>query len=211
MSEITPGANLNGADVLPVMSKEVERFKGSLFQAMAIHSWSQRELCERLGITIGTMTKYLKGAVEPFKVGLGIQACLARELGITLDALVAYYRTGEYETSVTLNDVEGWIRSSAAQEDMPALMKSLHDAALRSARSAAEPVQVEPYTWPIDELKKAGVSEAMRERLGLTDAALRLLATKGEYDDELVEAFALVTGHSATDVQQAFAAREGLV
>lgn len=211
VNEVTPDAYSNGSDVLPKTGAEVERFKGSLLQAMALHSWSQRELCERLGITIGTMTKYLKGMVEPFKVGLGIQTCLAKELGITLDALVAYYRTGEYETSVTLNDVESWIRSSAGQEDMPALMKSLHEASLRSLGVVENAGKIEPYTWPIEELNRAEVSDGMRERLGLTDAALRALATKGEFEDELVEAFALVTGYKADDVRRAFASRKPVV
>lgn len=208
MSKIAPDAYPNGSDVLPKRGSEVERFRSSLLQAMALHSWSQRELCERLGITIGTMTKYLKGMVEPFKVGLGIQSLLAKELGITLDALVAYYRTGEYETSVTLNDVESWIRSSAGQEDMPALMKSLHEASLRSLGLSDEREQPKPYVWPLEELARAEVSDGMREKLGLTDAVLRLLATEGEFEDELVEAFALVTGYKSDDVRRAFAARQ---
>lgn len=158
------------------------------------------------------MTKYLRGKVEPFKVGLGIQAALAREMGITVDALVAYYRTGEYETSVTLSDVEGWIRSSAGQEDMPALMKSLHEASLRTLAAAApDAVKPEPYVWPLEELSRAEVSDSMRERLGLSNGSLKALAQSGEYDEELVEAFALVTGYSVPDVQRAFATRQPVV
>ena len=92
-------------------------------QALALNNYSQRELSERIGITIGTMTKYLKQVVPPFKVGLGIQRLLAKELGVTMDALVAYYETGEYLTGVSLTDVERWIRSSAGQQDLPSLMK----------------------------------------------------------------------------------------
>jgi transcriptional regulator with XRE-family HTH domain len=182
--------------------KQTERFRLALMQALTLNNYSQRELSERIGITIGTMTKYLKQVVPPFKVGLGIQRLLAKELGVTLDALVSYYESGEYLTGVTLADVEGWIRSTAGQEDLPALMKSMHEAALK----AVEPTAARPqaYTWPIEALKEAGVSDVMRERLGLTLPALNLLATEGVFDDELVEAFALVTGHEAQAVRRAF-------
>lgn len=184
-----------------------ERFKRALLQALTLNNYSQRELSERIGITIGTMTKYLKQVVPPFKVGLGIQRLLAKELGVTLDALVAYYETGEYLTGVSLSDVESWIRSSAGQHDLPALMKSMHEAALRAAGSEAAPAELAPYTWPIEALKEAGVSDAMRERLGLTLPALNLLAKEGVYDDEMVEAFALITGMASDAVRRAFETR----
>lgn len=187
---------------------QIERFRAALLQAQALNDCSQRELSERIGITIGTMTKYLRKVVPPFKVGLGIQRLLAKELGVTLDALVAYYETGEYQTGLTLADVEGWIRSTAGQQDLPVIMKSMHEAALKALEpaegQASPPVA---YTWPIEALKKAKVSDGMRERLGLTDACLRLLATDGQYDDEMVEAFALVTGYATEAVRQAFSER----
>jgi transcriptional regulator with XRE-family HTH domain len=173
-------------------------------QALTLNNYSQRELSERIGITIGTMTKYLKQVVPPLKVGLGIQRLLAKELGVTLDALVAYYETGEYLTGVSLSDVESWIRSSAGQQDLPALMKSMHEAALKVAGVSEAPPDVSPYTWPIEALKEAGVSDVMRERLGLTLPALNLLATEGVYDDEMVEAFSLVTGYASDAVRRAF-------
>lgn len=184
-----------------------ERFKRALLQALTLNNYSQRELSERIGITIGTMTKYLKQVVPPFKVGLGIQRHLAKELGVTLDALVAYYETGEYLTGVSLSDVESWIRSSAGQQDLPALMKSMHEAALKMAGDENAPAASAPYTWPIEALRQAGVSDAIRERLGLTLSALNLLATEGVYDDEMVEGFALVTGYASDAVRQAFEKR----
>lgn len=170
---------------------------------------SQRELCERLGITIGTMTKYLRCTIEPFKVGLGIQRRLAKELGVTLDALVNYYESGDYATEVTLEDVESWIRSSAGQADMPVLMKSMSDAAERALadQQQASP-KLAPYLWPMEELKRASVSDAMRERLGLDNNTLKALVNEGHYDEETVEAFALVTGHATAAVRAAFTGRK---
>lgn len=205
MADIAPQ---DGSTDVSVDSTQVKRFRGALMQAMALKSYSQRELCEKLGITIGTMTKYLRGSVDPMKVGVAIQANLAKELGVTLDALMSYYTTGEYETSVTVADVESWIRSSAGQENMPGLMKSLHEATMRTLaeRSIQQPLfEPEPYVWPVEELKRAEVSDGMRERLGLTDAALKSLAVEGMYDDEMVEAFALVTGYATEAVRTAFA------
>ena len=150
----------------------------------------------------------MRKVVPPFKVGLGIQRLLAKELGVTLDALVAYYETGEYQTGLTLADVEGWIRSSAGQQDLPAIMKSMHEAAVKALEPpAAHESTAAPYTWPIEALKQAKVSTGMRERLGLTDICLRILATEGQYDDEMVEAFALVTGYATEAVRQAFSER----
>jgi len=191
----------------PYESKQIERFRTALLQALALNDCSQRELSDRIGITIGTMTKYLRMVVPPFKVGLGIQRMLAKELGVTLDALAAYYETGEYQTGLSLADVEGWIRSSAGQQDLPAIMKSMHEAAVKALEPLGQQAVPVAYTWPIEALKKADVSDSMRERLGLTDACLRLLATEGQYDDEMVEAFSLVTGYATETVKRAFSER----
>ena len=183
---------------------------------MVSGSLSQRALCDRIEITIGTLTKYLRGDVSPFKVGLRIQWCLARELGVTLDALCAYYEDGEYATAVSVELVESWIRSEAGQADLPRLMMSLTDAGKRwlegggegGAPAALPPARIKPYTWPIEELKEAGVSDKFRERMGLTDEALKRLAEDGEFDDELAEAFSIACNYELEAVLEAFRNRE---
>lgn len=193
--------------------EQIARFINCLNQAMVSRRHSQRELCFRMGITIGSMTKYLRGSVAPLRVGLGIQAALAHELGVTLDALYAYYTTGEYVTDVTVEQVVSWIRSDSGQADLPGLMDSLREAGQRWVGGAPEPKalpaakQAAPYTWPIEELKECGVSEVFRERLGLTDAALRKLATKGEFTDELAEAFGIACNYKKEAVIEAFSNR----
>lgn len=190
--------------------EQIARFIGCLNQAMVAGRLSQRQLCERVGITIGSLTKYLRGAVAPLRVATGIQAALAKELGVTLDALVAYYERGEYATAVSVEEVESWIRSEAGQEDLPRLMASLTDAGQRWLGGVGEPTALPParepapYTWPIEELKEVGVSEKFRERLGLTDEALKRLATTGEFDEELAEAFGIACNFDTQAVIEAF-------
>ena len=102
-----------------------ERFVQSLKQALIANKYSQRALCEALGITIGTLTKYLRGAVDPSKVGVAIMRNLAKELGFTTNTLLNFYETGEYHSSLTIDDVASWIRSEAGQADLPTLLTAM--------------------------------------------------------------------------------------
>lgn len=198
--------------------EQTERFIAVLNQAMVAGRLSQRSLSDRMGITIGSLTKYLRGAVPPLRVGTAIQAALARELGVTLDALVAYYTHGEYATAVSLKEVESWIRSEAGQEDLPRLMESLSDAGQRWLTEAQPPagllsaqveaIEPEPYAWPIEEIRDAQLSDKFRERLGLTDEVLKRLATTGEFDEDLVEAFSIACNYEIDAVREAFANKE---
>jgi transcriptional regulator with XRE-family HTH domain len=183
---------------------EVERFVRALQQAMAVHQLSQRDLSARIGIQIGTMTKYLRGDVAPLRVATGIQSALARVLGVTTDALVAYYRCGEYATAIDCADVVSWIRSDALQADLPALLEALREAGQRWMGELPPPVTLAPYLWPIEELKEAGLSDKFRQRLGLTDEALKRLATSGEFDEELAEAFSVACNYELGAVLEAF-------
>lgn len=192
--------------------EQIARFIRCLNQAMVAGKHSQRGLCEQMGITIGSLTKYLRGDVAPLRVGLGIQAELAKELGVTVDALLAYYTRGEYITEVSVEQVESWIRGEAGQEDLPRLMGSLQAAGVRWTTGNREPIALppaqEPYTWPIEELKECGVSELFREKLGLTDEALRDLAQRGQYTEELAEAFGIACNYKKEAVLEAFSKRE---
>ena len=105
--------------------QQKERFVQSLKQALIANKYSQRELCEALGITIGTLTKYLRGAVDPSKVGVAIMRNLAKELGFTTNTLLNYFETGEYQSSLTIDDVASWIRSEAGHADLPVLLTAM--------------------------------------------------------------------------------------
>lgn len=191
--------------------EQVQRFVDCLQRAMIIGGHSQRRLSAALGITIGSMTKYLRGDIAPLKVGLGIQAKLAQELGVTLDALYGYYLDGEYATDVSVDAVESWIRSEAGQEDLPRVLSSLKDASERLVQEAVacpeKSKEAQLYTWPIEELKGCGIRAAFRERLGLTDEALKKLATTGEFSDELAEAFGIACNYETAAVIEAFRER----
>ena len=196
--------------------EQIARFIACLNQAMVSGRLSQRQLCERIGITIGSLTKYLRGAVAPLRVGAGIQAALAKELGVTLDALVAYYEKGEYATAVSVEEVESWIRSEAGQQDLPRVMASLTDAGQRLlagtvAVQALPPApEVQRYTWPLEELQECGVSDKWRERMGLSDEVLERLAVSGEFDEEVAEAFGIACNYDTEAVIEAFSKREAI-
>ena len=101
--------------------QQKERFVQSLKQALIANKYSQRELCEALGITIGTLTEVpARGAVDPSKVGVAIMRNLAKELGFTTNTLLNYFETGEYQSSLTIDDVASWIQSEAGHADLPA-------------------------------------------------------------------------------------------
>jgi len=105
---------------------QIKRFQQALNEALIQNGKiSQRELCKRLDITIGTMTKYLRGEVNPFDVKTRITMNLAKEMKVTPEALYNFFTTGEYGKAVTLDAVESWIRSSAGQEDFPRILTSL--------------------------------------------------------------------------------------
>lgn len=105
---------------------QIQRFQQSLNEALVLDGKiSQRELCKRLDITIGTMTKYLRGEVNPFDVKTRITMNLAAELKMTPESLYNFFKTGKYGNGVDIDAVESWIRSSAGQADFPRILNSL--------------------------------------------------------------------------------------
>jgi len=192
----------------------VHRFAQALRQAMVVHGYSERRLATELGITIGTTQKYFRGKVHPLKVATGISQKLAALLGVTLDALVHYYASGDYESGVTFSEVVSWVRSSAGLEHITPMLEAMSVAGRRSTAGEPESAEVTPpppYTWPIEELRNVGMSDALRERMGLGDEVLRRLAERGEYDDALVEAFSVAVNIAEDEVRKAFAGRRPIL
>lgn len=184
---------------------EIERFAQALRQAMAVNGLSERRLAAALGITIGTTLKYFRGLVHPMKVATGINHRLAALLGTSTDSLVAFYETGAYESELSLANVVKWLRSNVEQEHLAVIVQALAEVGNR------KPLASERYDWPKQALEDEGISVALRQRMGLSDEALERLATTGEFDDELVEAFSVATNFEEDAVREAFMARRPVV
>jgi transcriptional regulator with XRE-family HTH domain len=197
---------------------ETQRFAQALRQAMVRNKLSERRLASELGITIGTTQKYFRFRVHPLKVATGINRELARLLGISLDALVSFYETGEFRNAVSFQEVSTWLRSEAGAEHMVPMLEAISELGRKVADAGCGERTPEPeapaaprYDWPLQELNNASVSAALRQRMGLTDEALELLATTGEFDDELVEAFSVAANLDEAAVREAFSSRSPVI
>lgn len=212
--------NAHLAQRTQVEKERIGRFVSTLNQAMVVNGFSQRRLAREIGVESGTFTKYLQGRIDPLRVSSGIQANVAKALGVTCDALMAYYNEGRYLTDLGLTAIEAWIKSEAGQQDLPALLGALQEAGRRwsetredSCGGAAtlpepKPEPVVVYEWPIRAIERLGIPQGVLDRMGVTEEALRALSERGEFDDELVEGFSLVADLEDEVVRKAFEAQE---
>ena len=140
-------------------SPETDRFVVLLKEILVKKGISQRELSRRLGIKIGTLTRYLKGDVNPYDVKLGIQRALTEELGITMAALYARLDGTDAPSDLSVKDVSSWIRSTATPEDMATLFQSQQEAQLRHLERLTVGVKTTRPGWiPIDEERAEAIS-----------------------------------------------------
>lgn len=193
-------------------SPAVVRFGKALRQAMVVNRLSERQMAARLGITSGTTQKYFRGEVDPMRVSTAVNKALAGLLGVTTDQLVAYYESGEFDKEVvggiTFEEVTAWLRSPAGAEHIGTVLEVAAQVCKQGPVQPLQPDEPLPrYTWPVEELEAAGVSAALRKRMGLTDEELRPLIEDGVFDDDLVEAFSVATGLAAEEVRKAFRLR----
>lgn len=196
-----------------------ERMALSIRQAMAANGFSTRQMGRALGISEGTINKYLRihdrEGISPYRVGFGIMRHLAVALGVTMEQLDRFYETGEFEEgigAVALKDVEQWIRNRAIAGDLPALMASMQAATERitgeppaasGAEVEPEPEPLAPWTWPLEALDEAGVSGRIRERMGLDPRTLDGLVHEGVYSDEVVEALSILLNIDEEEIRLA--------
>lgn len=196
-------------------AQQLVRFSRALRQAMVVNRISERKMATLLGVTSGTTQKYFRGEVNPFKVGTGVSRALARMLGVSLDQLCDFYETGSYSREVTggvrFEDVVAWMQSEAGAEHIGSILETAARVCRHGPQSlgpqAPEPKELEPFTWPLEELKNAGVSPALQERMGLTRDAMDALVNGGVFDDALVEAFSVATNLDPAEVKKAFKRR----
>ena len=182
------------------------RFVNALNTALVSNRYSQRKLCAHIGVTIGTMTKYMRGGINPLKVGTEVQEKLAEALGVNLPSLIAYYRTGEYASHITREDVTSWIRSEGAQEDIPFILDATSSVFKSGLDHQSKEPAAEKYDWPAEVLANRKISVAMQERLGLDEAVMKQLAA-GQFETSTVEAFALLLNRDTAEVEDAFNSR----
>jgi len=109
---------------------QIERFQAILNESLFSGGkklLSQRELGKILDVTIGTMTKYLRGEVNPFDIKSRITRNLAKHLNITCESLYSYFEHGTYASKVGVDEVEGWIRSQDLSliGDFPRILDAL--------------------------------------------------------------------------------------
>jgi transcriptional regulator with XRE-family HTH domain len=184
----------------------LQRFGQVLRHAMVVNGLSERRLASALGITIGTTQKYFRGKVHPLKVATEITYKLAGLLGMTSDSLVRFYEGGAYESDLTLEDVVRWLRSNAGQEHLGPLLEAMSQVGNREGLPPKRET-LKPFTWPMQELVDAGISPALRERMGLGDEVMERLSLRGEYTEEMVEAFSVAANLEVEAVREAFKAR----
>ena len=143
---------------------QVERFIQSLNQLMVTQKLSQRKASDKIEITIGTMTKYLRGEVNPFDVKTRITRNLARELGMTPEALYSFYETGDYKDDLTISDVVSWIKSTSKFDDLPSILEAL--SVSQSYKTEKKTVTTSPRIAAIP--KKPSAADA--KRIGILGA-----------------------------------------
>ena len=145
--------------VRQMSAPETERFVFLLKEVLVKKGISQRELSRRLGIKIGTLTRYLKGDVNPYDVKLGIQRALTEELGVTMATLYSKLDGTEAPSEITVRDVSSWIKSNATPEDMATLFQSQQEAQLRHLERLTTSNKTSRPGWiPIDDERAEVIS-----------------------------------------------------
>ena len=98
-------------------------------------SISQREFSRRIGVKIGTLTRYLNGKVDPLNIRLCISNNIAVELGMPLEK---YYKTIEYGPSTddhtSINQITFWARHHAGLHELCELISIFSEAIKRGKK-----------------------------------------------------------------------------
>tara|TARA_R100001443_G_scaffold59117_1_gene69499 strand:+ start:1020 stop:1802 length:783 start_codon:yes stop_codon:yes gene_type:complete len=140
------------------VSERKKLFVRAINQALVVGKCSQRTLCTRLDITIGTLNKYRREMVDPFDVKTRITRGLAAQLGVTTESLYNYFDTGEYGDQVDIDVVSSWIKSESGTDDLPKILNALSESqSVRSVDTAVTPIMSSTPRKPTAaEFKKLG-------------------------------------------------------
>ena len=105
-------------EALEIDEANIEEFlkEGSKNGAKKKGQVSQRALCRELDITIGTLTKYLRGETDPFNVQSRINKKLASKRKMSLDSLLEFYSTGKLKTDLKADEVFAWVKETSKKD-----------------------------------------------------------------------------------------------
>ena len=194
-SEITAPSDHGTLDAIEERIKEglfprseavyYERLLAALNQALVVNNISQRTLCDRMSISIGTMTKYRRAEVNPRNIKSYINSALAKELGVTLDALYSFYETGEYAESevVTPRKVEAFIRSGPGQEFLVDIIKAASEELQAVTKREAEEEKETPVMIDITDEEAAQYGRHLADVFN--EHGLELMLSRPEAWEEL--------------------------
>lgn len=142
-----------------------KRFVQALKRCQIKNSWSQRDLSRALQIEIGTTSKYLAGAVHPYRVGWQKQCLLADCLGVTAMQLRAFYQTGQWDelsSQLSVDDICRYV-IEASSDDRDAILRSLAYATApkepKEAKAKPKKPKLKPYRWPLETIKQLDLAD----------------------------------------------------
>ena len=140
------------------VSERKKLFVRAINQALVVGKCSQRTLCTRLDITIGTLNKYRREMVDPFDVKTRITRGLAAQLGVTTESLYNYFDTGNYGDQVDIDVVSSWIKSESGAEDLSKTLNALSESqSVKRNEQKVTPVATKSVKKPTDAVcKKIG-------------------------------------------------------
>tara|TARA_R100001463_G_scaffold16069_3_gene41761 strand:- start:2984 stop:3763 length:780 start_codon:yes stop_codon:yes gene_type:complete len=140
------------------VSERKKLFVRAINQALAVGKCSQRTLCTRLDITIGTLNKYRREMVDPFDVKTRITRGLAAQLGVTTESLYNYFDTGHYGDQVDIDVVSSWIKSESGAEDLSKILTALSESqSVNNQKTLFRPAKTPEVKKPTpEEFKKIG-------------------------------------------------------
>ena len=187
----------------PATSLRKQRFAEAVTTASQRRGISLRALCEMLDIQSGTMTKYTKAEIDPWSTKAKIQGLLAEALGVSFDALMNFYTTGEFVAGVTLSSVESWISQEAAPEDSAKILKAL---AAMHERSTVKTTEL--YSWPRQVLETSPFDRSTLEVKGVTDEKISAVERGGDDDGTMARVIAHILNKSQEEVSEVLAQRK---
>ena len=94
ISQVAPGMQSRALRTTP--RQRCRLFAALMDRACRLSGLSRRQLARQLGVAVGSVNNYYLGKVDPLDNRLVIQQRLARLNGMPLEAVVAFYESGDW-------------------------------------------------------------------------------------------------------------------